>query len=248
MFRNKTILAVVPARGGSKGVLKKNIREILGIPIVGIAGMLISQIECIDYRVVSTDDPEIASIATQFGLEVPFLRPEELSGDRIGDVHVLQHALETVEKLKNVTIDIVLMIQPTSPMRKISHVMDCLSKQYDGDYDSVITVSETDLKFHPYKQFEISNENLSWFDKQNGDKIVGRQDLTKTYHKNGACYAINRNFLLNCEKDATPIGEKSSYVITEDMISIDNEEDFQRVEKIINSVSKSINEFIRTSA
>jgi len=133
MFRNKTILAVVPARGGSKGVLKKNIREILGIPIVGIAGMLISQIECIDYRVVSTDDPEIASIATQFGLEVPFLRPEELSGDRIGDVHVLQHALETVEKLKNVTIDIVLMIQPTSPMRKISHVMDCLSKQYDGD-------------------------------------------------------------------------------------------------------------------
>jgi CMP-N-acetylneuraminic acid synthetase len=72
--------------------------------------------------------------------------------------------------------------------------------------------------------------------------------LTKTYHKNGACYAINRNFLLDCEKEATPIGEKSSYVITEDMISIDKEEDFQRVEKIINSISKSINEFIRTSA
>ena len=247
MFRNKTILAVVPARGGSKGVLKKNIREILGVPIVGIAGMLINQIACIDHRVVSTDDPEIASIATQFGLEVPFLRPEELSGDRIGDVRVLQHALQTVEKLKNVTIDIVLMIQPTSPMRKISHVMDCLSKQNDGNYDSVITVSETNLKFHPYKQFKISNDSLSWFDTKNGDKIIGRQDLTKTYHKNGACYAINRNFLLDCQKEATPIGENSSYIITEDMTSIDNEEDFQKIEKIIKSVSISINDFIRTS-
>ncbi len=246
MFRNKTILAIVPARGGSKGVLKKNIREILGIPIVGIAGMLLNQIECIDHSVVSTDDPEIASIATQFGLEVPFLRPEELSGDRIGDVRVLQHALETVEKLKNVTIDIVLMIQPTSPMRKISHVMDCLSKQNDGNYDSVMTVSETNLKFHPYKQFKISNDSLSWFDTKNGDKIIGRQDLTKTYHKNGACYAINRNFLLDCQKEATPIGENSSYIITEDMISIDNEDDFQKVEKIIKSVSESINDFIRT--
>ena len=83
-------MAVVPARGGSKGVHKKNIKPIMGIPIVGIAGKILNLINEIDYKIVSTDDDEIASIARKYGLDSPFVRPKDLSGDRVGDIPVLK--------------------------------------------------------------------------------------------------------------------------------------------------------------
>ena len=83
-------MAVVPARGGSKGVHKKNIKPIMGIPIVGIAGKILNLIDEIDYKIVSTDDDEIASIANEYGLDSPFIRPKNLSGDRVGDIPVLK--------------------------------------------------------------------------------------------------------------------------------------------------------------
>ena len=136
------------------------------------------------------------------------------------------------------------MIQPTSPMRKTKHINQCLNKLIIGKFDSVITISETNLKYHPYKQFITNKENLIWFDKSIGDKIVIRQDLSPTYHKNGACYAIDSSFLLNSNKEATPIGENSSYIITEDMISIDEINDFKIIEEKIKQTHLDINEYI----
>tara|TARA_B100001123_G_C15336268_1_gene1032939 strand:+ start:998 stop:1717 length:720 start_codon:yes stop_codon:yes gene_type:complete len=239
-------MAVVPARGGSKGVHKKNIKPIMGIPIVGIAGKILNLIDEIDYKIVSTDDNEIASIANEYGLDSPFIRPKNLSGDRVGDIPVLEHALKWIIKEKKETIDVILMIQPTSPMRKIKHIRECLKKQIIGNYDSVITVSESDLKYHPFKQLIIENENLKWFDESIGDEIVSRQDLSPVYHKNGACYAINSEFLINCDKQATPIGLNTSYIITESMISIDNEEDFIMTENKIKKKYSSIEEYIQS--
>ena len=100
MINGKKILAVVPARGGSKGVHKKNLREIMGIPLVGIAGKTLNLIPEIDYKIVSTDSEEIAFEATNYGLEAPFMRPPELSGDRVGDIPVLKHALNWYLKNK----------------------------------------------------------------------------------------------------------------------------------------------------
>lgn len=239
-------MAVVPARGGSKGVHKKNIKPIMGIPIVGIAGKILNLIDEIDYKIVSTDDDEIASIANEYGLDSPFIRPKNLSGDRVGDIPVLKHALKWITKEKKETIDVILMIQPTSPMRKIKHIRECLKKQIIGNYDSVITVSESDLKYHPFKQLIIENENLKWFDESIGDQIVSRQDLSPIYHKNGACYAINSEFLINCDKQATPIGLNTSYIITESMISIDNEKDFIMTENKIKKKYSSIEKYIQS--
>jgi len=245
LINGKKILAVVPARGGSKGVHKKNLREIMGIPLVGIAGKTLNLIPEIDYKIVSTDSEEIAFEATNYGLEAPFMRPPELSGDRVGDIPVLKHALNWYLKNKDTNIDVILMIQPTSPMRKTKHINQCLNKLIIGKFDSVITISETNLKYHPYKQFITNKENLIWFDKSIGDKIVIRQDLSPTYHKNGACYAIDSSFLLNSNKEATPIGENSSYIITEDMISIDEINDFKIIEEKIKQTHLDINEYIK---
>ena len=245
MINGKKILAIVPARGGSKGVYKKNLRKIMGISLVGIAGKILNLIPEIDYKLVSTDSKEIALEATNYGLEAPFTRPPELSGDRVGDIPVLKHALNWYQKNKDEDIDVILMIQPTSPMRKINHINECLNKLILGKFDSVITISETNLKYHPYKQLATNKKNLIWFDESIGDKIITRQDLSPTYHKNGACYAIDSSFLLNSNKEATPIGKNSSYIITEDMISIDEINDFMIIEEKIKKTHSDINEYIK---
>src|SRR5206468_4067044 len=97
LIEGRRILAVVPARGGSKGVPMKNIYPLAGIPLVGHVGRLVAGLDSIDRAVVSTDSPEIAAVARDWGLEAPFVRPESLSGDYISDLAVLSHATATME-------------------------------------------------------------------------------------------------------------------------------------------------------
>ena len=122
MRSGKRILIVVPARGGSKGVALKNLRPVARVPLVARVGQLVGGLPWIDRAVVSTDHDEIAAVAEQSGLAAPFRRPAELSGDRIGDVEVLVHALESCE-LHDATSDgVVVMLQPTWPLRTAQHV------------------------------------------------------------------------------------------------------------------------------
>lgn len=196
MINNKKILAIVPARGSSKGVKLKNIREIGGVPLVGIVGKILNEIDIIDKAIVSTDHKEIAAIAVENGIECPFFRPDSLSGDRIGDVDVLTHALLEIERIENTTYDIIVMLQPTSPSRTAKNVVDAIQKFVNADADSLWTLSETDSKGHPYKQLVIKDDLIDFFDSR-GRKIIARQDLTKTYHKNGIAYVISRDCLIN---------------------------------------------------
>ena len=101
----------------SKGLPLKNIQPVLGVPLVARVGEIISQLPFIDRAVVSTDHPEIARVARDASIDVPFMRPPELSGDRVGDWDVLNHALQTMEDLDHVKYDLVVMLQPTSPLR-----------------------------------------------------------------------------------------------------------------------------------
>ena len=128
MLDGRRILAVVPARGGSKGIKLKNLREIHGVSLVARVGHVVQKLPVLDRAVVSTDHEEIARAAEAAGLDAPFRRPEEISGDRIGDLDVLTHALETMEAIDGTTYDIVVMLQPTSPSRQPEHVHDCIAK------------------------------------------------------------------------------------------------------------------------
>jgi CMP-N,N'-diacetyllegionaminic acid synthase len=224
MKDGKRILAVVPARGGSKGVALKNLRAIGGIPMVALAGKLLGRLEWLDRAVVSTDHEEIARIAEQSGLDAPFRRPEHLSGDQIGDLEVLVHALTTVEEKDDRRYDIVLMIQPTCPLRKIRHVSATVEKLVAGGYDAVWTVSMTDSKAHPLKQLVISNERLAFYDKE-GAQIIARQQLAPVYHRNGAAYAITRSCLL--EQRSIMGANPSALIIDEFLPNIDTEFDIE---------------------
>lgn len=197
MYEGKRVLAVVPARGGSQGVKLKNLREVGGIPLVGRAGQVASSLDFIDRAIVSTDHPEIARVARQYGLDAPFMRPEELSGAIISDWQVLSHALAELERIDGVTYDIVVMLQPTSPSRTADHVKATVARLVEGGFDAVWTVSETDSKAHPLKQLRISSAGKLDYYEPAGANIVARQQLLPVYHRNGIAYAITRSCLID---------------------------------------------------
>ena len=152
MVQGNSILVVVPARGGSKGIKLKNLQKLNGKTLIELVGDIVSQLDFVDRAIVSTDHQKIAEVAKTIGLDVPFMRPKELSGDIISDVDVLTHALLEIEKIDKLKYEIIVMLQPTSPLRKVVHVQKTVLKLVDGNFDSVITVSETDSKNHPLKQ------------------------------------------------------------------------------------------------
>ncbi len=232
MYKDKKILAIIPARGGSKGVPLKNIHPLLNKPLIGWVAPIIEEVEEIDQAVVSTDSEKIAEVAKSFGLEVPFYRPENISGDIIGDLDVLTHALLETEKISNVNYDIIVMLQPTCPMRKSAHVRDTIVTLIEENRDAVWTVSESDSKAHPLKQLQIKDGKLDYYDKK-GKEIIARQQLTKVYHRNGASYAISRDCLIN---QKTIMGENPGYVVTEQLISIDTPFDFKLSEWLMKEI------------
>jgi CMP-N-acetylneuraminic acid synthetase len=229
LLQSRRILAVVPARGGSKGVRLKNIHPLGGIPLIAHVGRVLSSIAIVDRAVVSTDSDAIAAAAAAAGIEAPFRRPESLSGDLISDQEVLQHALTTVERLEGSHYDLVLMLQPTSPLRRPEHVMAVLEKLVSANWDAVWTVSPTDLKYHPLKQLTISEDGAMEYFDERGASIVARQQLAPVYHRNGAAYAVTRDCLL---RQGTLKGARTAAVVVNDpMVSIDTLDDFALVEQ-----------------
>ena len=235
MYRNKKILLIVPARGGSKGIKLKNLSKIKGLSLIARVGKIVQEISFIDKAIVSTDHSMIAKVAIENGLEVPFMRPKSISGDLISDLEVLTHALNQTEVIHGEVYDIVVMLQPTSPLRKAEHVIRCIDKLIDNNFDSVWTISKNDSKNHPLKQIIIKDKKISLYDDMGSD-IIARQQLKPLYYRNGAAYAMSRNCLL---KNKSLMTKNTGYVLLEEpMISIDNEWDIKLVEFIISQNQK----------
>jgi CMP-N,N'-diacetyllegionaminic acid synthase len=225
MFEGRRVLAVVPARGGSKGVKLKNLREVGGVPLVARAGQVIGALPWVDRAIVSTDHSLIAQVAESAGLFSPFIRPEELSGAIVSDWQVLAHALAEMERIDNVIYDVILMLQPTSPSRRPEHVTSTIRKLVDGCFDAVWTVSETDSKAHPLKQLQLTPAgDLSYYDPA-GMHVIARQQLQPVFHRNGIAYAITRQCLV---EQKSIMGEKPGAVLIEgNLTNIDTELDLE---------------------
>ncbi len=224
------ILVVVPARGGSKGVPLKNLHPLAGKPLLAHTAELLQRLPWVDRAVVSTDHLLIRETAVEAGLEVPFMRPEALSGDRIGDVDVLAHALAASEADDGQRYDLVVMLQPTSPLRRAQEVTAAVDKLIKDGLDSVWTVSPTDLKAHPLKQLVVDDHGrLDYFDPRGAD-IIARQQLAPVYHRNGVAYVVRRQVL----EAGRLMGERSGALILGDVpISIDSLADFERAEALL---------------
>jgi CMP-N-acetylneuraminic acid synthetase len=223
MLDGRRILAVVPARGGSKGIALKNLRIVNGVPLVAQVGRVVNELPMIDRAVVSTDHEEIRRVAVEAGLAAPFRRPDELAGATVSDWQVLNHALRTMENIDGVEYDIIVMLQPTSPTRTPRQIEKALRRLIDGRFDAVWTVSETDSKGHPLKQLTVADNGLLQYYDPRGRKIVARQQLTPVYHRNGVAYVFTRDCILTAKSIE---GERTgALVIPEPVANIDTELD-----------------------
>lgn len=230
MYQDKKILVVVPARGGSKGVRLKNLHPLRGRPLLAYTADVIAQLEYCDAAVVSTDHAQIAQVARDNKLDV-VQRPENLAGDRIGDWDVLDHALREAERRAGVLYDVIVMLQPTSPLRRAHHVRATIEKLVDENWDAVWTVSPTDLKYHPFKALSLDEGGAMHLFDERGKQIIARQQLQPVYHRNGVAYALTRDCIL---QQRSTLGAKwSAVVIEEPQISIDTLEDFEKVEQVL---------------
>ncbi|MBH11180.1 MAG: CMP-N-acetylneuraminic acid synthetase [Candidatus Marinimicrobia bacterium] len=224
MYKGKRVIAIVPARGGSKGIPLKNLITFKDKSLIQRVSEVIKEIKEIDTAIVSTDNKDIAEEAQRFGLQVPFFRPCHLSGDLIGDVDVLIHALLESEKKYQLKYDIVMMLQPTSPNRTSKDIYAALDKMIIGEFDSLWTISKIDKKFHPLKQLSIKNNLISYYD-TNGAEIIARQQLSDLYYRNGIAYLINRAILI---EEKSIMGQKCGALLIDRYVSnIDNLEDIK---------------------
>lgn len=178
------ILYLIPARGGSKGIPHKNIKLLDGKPLIQYSIDVARQLAEDNDICVSTDDIEIKTVAENLGLEVPFLRPDYLASDTAGTSDVIVHALNFYSN-QGTNYDVVVLLQPTSPLRTVQNIKDCLAL-YDDTLDMVTTVKESSVSA------VLCRENQNGFLEQViGENNVRRQDAAKLYEYNGAVYVIN---------------------------------------------------------
>jgi CMP-N,N'-diacetyllegionaminic acid synthase len=229
------ILAVLTARGGSKGVPRKNIRLMGGKPLIAYSIETALQVRDRLYRViVSTDDAEIAEVSRQYGAEVPFLRPPELAGDKVPSLPVLQHAVHFIEEQDQIRVDWVLLLQPTSPLRTKDDILTALELAQLGGCDSVISVVETPT--HPLFMKRIENgQLLSFTDVLVEKEGTRRQDAQPpAYVRNGAIYITRRDVLM--ERNSIWGETIRPYVMPpERSVNVDSELDLQMAELILQS-------------
>ena len=183
-------LAIIPARGGSKGVKNKNIKRLNGKPLIYYTIRVAKKAKCIDRVIVSTDSEEIKKIALKFGAEVSFLRPRNLSTDKTPMYPVIRHALEFLEK-KGERFNIIVVLQPTSPLRRAIDIQQAIAKLIKTGADSIASVCLSEHS--PFWMKVIKQGKIYPIIKSR--QYSRRQDLPKVYRLNGAIYITKRDVL-----------------------------------------------------
>jgi len=230
------ILGIITARGGSKGILGKNIKELAGKPLIAYTIEAAKESGVFDRVIVSTDDEKIAHVARQYGCEVPFMRPAELAGDTTPHAPVLAHAVTWLRDNENYKPDFVMILQPTAPLRTARHIQEAAGLIMANGADSVVSVSEVPSHHHPRWQHTIDAHNrMAIFTGEPFAEIVRRkQDLSKTYTRNGAIYLFKTNLLFDSSKPNFYGTHVAAYIMKpEESVNIDTMEDWQEAESIL---------------
>jgi CMP-N,N'-diacetyllegionaminic acid synthase len=188
------ILGIIPARGGSKGVPRKNIKAIGDKPLIAYTIEAAAKSR-LTRTVVTTDDEEIARVAREWGGDAPFLRPAELATDLANAVPVMQHALKAVEELEGETYDAIMMLQPTTPFRRTEDIDRAIGILETTGADSVISVVDVD-GHHPARMKYIEDGRIIDPPFCEDYENQPRQELRKIYIKNGAIYLTRRETIL----------------------------------------------------
>ena len=222
------VLVVIPARGGSKGIPYKNIKPLAGKPLICYSIDVARQFTTDDNICVTTDDDKIIEVVENYGLKVPFKRPDYLATDTCGSNEVIQHAWKFyAEKGKN--YDAVLLLQPTSPFRKVEFLKEAVAL-YDDSIDMVTSVKPAACNPY-YDGFEEHSDGLLYVSKGDGT-IARRQDAPNVWQQNGSVYVINPVSLM--EKGLGGFTKIRKYAMDEvHSVDIDNPFDWKVAELVI---------------
>lgn len=226
MIAGKSVLAIIPARGGSKGVPRKNIRNVGGKPLIAWTIEEAKKSKYIDRLILSSEDDEIISVAKLYGCEVPYKRPTEWAQDDTPGIKPVIHAIETLPE----KYDYVILLQPTSPLRKAEDIDSSIALCNKESAKACVTVTEPDKS--PFWMYTLDSKNkISPMLPLDGN-ITIRQDLPKVYALNGAVYVSQTQWLL--EKESFLTEETIAYpMVKERSLDIDTEFDLELVQIIM---------------
>lgn len=232
MFIGKTILAIIPARGGSKGVPRKNIRLLAGKPVIAWTIDEAIKSKYIDRLILSSEDEEIIQVARKYGCEVPFKRPFELAQDDTPGIEPVIHVLNTLEK----KYDYIVLLQPTSPLRTVEDIDGCIQHCIEKGVHACVSITEAPQS--PYWMYKMDDDNKLNPVVQSGEIINRRQDLPTVYVLNGAVYVAETKFI---NENRSFLTENTvGYIMSgENSVDIDTETDFAYCEWFIDRRSRT---------
>ena len=227
------LLAVIPARGGSKGIKRKNVRMLNRKPLVFYTINVAKNCDFISDVVVSTDDEEISKLSLEFGAQVPFIRPASLATDETPSYDVVKHGLLEMESRKNIRYDAVMMLQPTCPLRTVEDLDNSIRIFQSTRADSVVSVVELSDK-HPFRMKRLVGDRLINYIDQGFEDMRPRQSLPKVYIRNGAIYVSTRRSFLSSE---SLVGQDCRAYLMPDSrsVNIDSEIDLLLAERLLDS-------------
>ncbi|QTE23048.1 acylneuraminate cytidylyltransferase family protein [Polaribacter cellanae] len=225
------ILGIIPARGGSKGVPRKNIKLLGGKPLIAYTAEVALKSKFIDTLILSSENEEIIEVAKSLNIEVPFKRPTNLALDASPTLPVILHALEFY-KNQNIYFDAVCLLQTTSPFRTVMFLDKAVQTFIEKDTDSLFSVQQVPHEYNPHWVFEEKGDKTLQIATGEKKIITRRQDLPKAFHRDGSIYVTKTNVLL---EQKSLFGNSISYIESpkEWYVNIDTLNDWEKAEKII---------------
>tara|TARA_B110000858_G_scaffold192963_1_gene244587 strand:- start:998 stop:1693 length:696 start_codon:yes stop_codon:yes gene_type:complete len=227
------ILCIIPARSGSQGLKDKNIKKIKGKTLIEIACTVARKSKIFEDVIVSTDSPSYLKNVKKLVSNSEYLRPKKLARKNTTDLEVIQYEMKRYSKILKKDYDFVCILQPTSPLRSIEHLIQCLNNIKKSNYDALWTVSRIDRKFNSIKQLVLDNDILKYHH-PHGSQFTSRQNLEDTYIRNGVAYFYSFDAIYKY-KNVLP--KKSGYLIIKDrIVNIDTKEDFDLAKKYFKNI------------
>lgn len=230
------ILAIIPARGGSKGVLGKNIKLLGGKPLLAYTSEIALQSKLLKEVIVSTEDLQIIEAAKRLNIKVPFTRPMELAQDNTPTIDVIIHALEWYKK-QGVLFDAVCLLQATSPFRTVAFLDKAIMTFIEKGCDSLVSVQKVPHEYNPHWTFEVNTDGNLKIATGENQIISRRQELPIAYHRDGSIYITKTEVLLAAH---SLYGQSISFIESDPdfYVNIDTLQDWQKAEEIIQNTSK----------
>jgi CMP-N-acetylneuraminic acid synthetase len=228
------VLGIVTARGGSKGVPRKNVALLAGRPLLAYTAQAALSAQRLSRLILSTDDEEIAEVGRSCGLDVPFLRPAELAQDHTPTLPVLQHAVSWLEA-QGQRFDAICLLQPTNPFRRAEDIDACIDLLESSGADAVVSVLPVPHEYNPHWVYQEDSEGILRLATGETAPIARRQDLPAAFHREGSVYVTRRDVLMqgNSLYGSRVVGYPMDPARS---VNIDRAEDFARAAQMATNV------------